>query len=184
MSLKIASGLFKGRVLKTPDSTTTRPTTGMLRQAVFNICQDWVFDARFLDLFAGSGAMGFEALSRGASFSTFIEWDKLASQCIRENGQLLSVEQKIEILSFEAKQSLLTLTAPYDLIYIDPPYDKDVPNLFGLIIERQLLAPGGLIFLEERFNSKKGFEFSELELISSRRYGGSHLHQFRHSQKK
>ncbi len=181
MSLRIAAGLFKGRALKTPDSTTTRPTTGMLRQAVFNICQDWIPEARFLDLFAGSGAMGFEAISRGAKFATFIDSDRLAVQCIRENVDMLGIQQQVQVLGIDAQSALGKLTAPYDLIYIDPPYDKDVPDLFALIIERKLLAPDGLIFLEERFDSKKVFEFPTLELTSSRRYGGSHLHQFRHS---
>ena len=91
MNLRIAGGLLKGRVLKTPDSDTTRPTTGMLRQAVFNICQDWMPEARFLDLFAGSGAMGFEAISRGASFVTFVESDSRASQIIRDNAEAFEV---------------------------------------------------------------------------------------------
>jgi len=180
MSLRIAGGLLKGRVLKTPESETTRPTTGMLRQAVFNICQEWVSESRFLDIFAGSGAMGFEAISRGAGFVTFIESDKLASQIIRDNAEAFLVQQQVQVLAIDAKQALAKLMSPYDLIYIDPPYDKDIPDVFRLIVERKLLAPRGLIFLEERFDSKKEMNFPHLELIGSRRYGGSHLHQFRH----
>ena len=85
-----------------------------------------------------------------------------------------------QILAIDIKLALNKLNSPFDLIYIDPPYDKDVPEVFRLIAERKLLAPRGLIFLEERFDSKKELKFPHLELIVSRRDGGSHLHQFRH----
>ena len=180
MSLRIVGGLFRGRILKSPKGTETRPTTSMLREAVFNICANWVEGARFLDLFAGSGAMGLEALSRGASFATFVEKSRSTAQCIRENASLLGVEQQVQILSLDATRALSQLMSSYDLIYIDPPYEKEVPELFDLILKHNLLAPHGLLFLEERFQSKTP-TFANLELVSSRRYGIAHLHQFRHS---
>jgi 16S rRNA (guanine(966)-N(2))-methyltransferase RsmD len=135
--------------------------------------------ARFLDLFAGSGAMGFEAISRGATFATFVENDRIAAQCIRENIEMLEVGQQVQVLAIDVKQALSKLLGHYDLIYIDPPYDKDVPDTLALIVEKKLLAPQGLIFLEERFDSKKSPQCPGLDLIDSRRYGIAHLHQFR-----
>ena len=180
MTLRIVGGLFRGRILKSPKGPQTRPTTSMLREAVFNICAGWVQNARFLDLFAGSGAMGFEALSRGASFATFVEKDGRTAAIIRENASLLQVEPQVQILALDAKRALSQLMSSYDLIYIDPPYEKEVPEVFDLILKRNLLAPQGLLFLEERFQSKKP-SHPPLELIDSRRYGIAHLHQFRHS---
>jgi 16S rRNA (guanine966-N2)-methyltransferase len=150
----------------------------MLREALFNICAGWVEGARFLDVFAGSGAMGFEAISRGASFATFIEKDRGAVQCIRENAALLQAESQSQILAMDAKRALSQLLAPYDLIYIDPPYEKEVLEILELIIANKLLAPRGLLFLEERYRAKAP-SFPGLELVASRRYGIAHLHEFR-----
>ena len=180
MSLRIIGGLFGGRILKSPKGPQTRPTTSMVRGAVFNICSSWVEGARFLDVFAGSGAMGLEAISRGARFATFIEKDRPTAECIRENASLLGIEPQVQVLALDAKRALAQLMSPYDLIYIDPPYEKEVPELFDLILQKKLLAPRGLLFLEERFQSKTP-SFPSLERVDSRRYGIAHLHQFRHS---
>ncbi|MDE3045058.1 MAG: 16S rRNA (guanine(966)-N(2))-methyltransferase RsmD [Verrucomicrobiota bacterium] len=180
MTLRIIGGLFGGRFLKTPKGPQTRPTTSLLRQALFNICQDFIAHARILDLFAGSGAIGFEAISRGASFVTFVERDKRAAACIRENAVFLQVEPQVQILSMDASLALSRLLSPYDFIYIDPPYDLKVEPLIALIVERKLLAPRGLLFLEERYKPKAPPPaYPGLDLIESRRYGIAHLHQFR-----
>ena len=181
MTLRIVGGQFKGRILKSPQTDKTRPTTSMLREAVFNICQAWTEGARFLDIFAGSGAMGFEALSRGASLATFIEKDRTAAQCIRDNAALLSVQSQVQVFPIDAKQALPKLLHPYDLIYLDPPYDKDIPEILRLVVEYKLLAPEGLLLLEERFNSKQTPTCMGLTLKESRRYGIAHLHLFCHS---
>ena len=91
MTLRIIGGKFKGRLIKTPKGEKTRPTSAILRKAVFDICQNQITDARFLDLFAGSGAMGLEALSRGASHATFVERDKHSVSCLKENLALLNL---------------------------------------------------------------------------------------------
>jgi 16S rRNA (guanine966-N2)-methyltransferase len=180
MSLRIVGGLFRGRILKSPKGTKTRPTTSMAREAIFNICRDWVPDSRFLDLFAGSGAMGFEAISRGASFVTFIEKDKQAALCIRENASLLQVEPQVQILASDATLALSRLLGPYDLIYIDPPYEHTTAPILTLIASQKLLAPRGLLFLEERFQTKQATPTPEnFSLVDSRRYGIAHIHQFR-----
>ena len=180
MSLRIIGGLFGGRILKSPKGPQTRPTTSLLRGAVFNISASWIENARFLDLFAGSGAMGLEAISRGAAFATLVEKDHHAIRCIRENVSLLKIEPQVQVLALDARRALSQLMSPYDLIYIDPPYEKEVPELIELSVKKNLLAPRGLLFLEERFGAKLP-EFLSLELIESRRYGIAHLHQLRHS---
>src|SRR3990167_5425693 len=181
MSLRILGGHLRGRPLKTPKGPHTRPTTGLLRQALFNICQDFIQNARVLDLFAGSGAIGFEALSRGAAFAPFIEKEKQASLCIRENALILQVEPSVQILSTDAQLALSRLLSSYELIYIDPPYDTEIAPILDLIIAQKLLAPRGLLFLEERYQPKAPLpSHPALDLIQSRRYGIAYLHQFRH----
>ena len=180
MSLRISGGLFRGRVLKSPKGDQTRPTTSMVREAVFNICYEWVPRARFLDLFAGSGAMGLEAISRGASFVTFVEKDRTAAQCIRQNIELLQVESQSQLLSLDVKLAVPKLLSPYDLIYIDPPYEKDAGPVLDAIAKYKLLAPGGLLFLEEQYKAKSEPSVpAGFTLLESRRYGIAHLHQYR-----
>lgn len=153
MSLRIIAGKFKGRTLKAPKGKSTRPTQGMLREAVFNICQNEIHGARFLDLFAGSGAVGLEALSRGAVFAAFVEQNKLALRSIKENGEMLGVISEMQILPLSFEKALLFFKkqgTQFDLIYIDPPYDLSAD--FSEI--SSILAPHGTVFLEERFNPK------------------------------
>jgi 16S rRNA (guanine(966)-N(2))-methyltransferase RsmD len=153
MSLRIIAGKFKGRPLKAPKGKATRPTQGMLREAVFNICQNEIHGARFLDLFAGSGAMGLEALSRGAVLASFVEQNKFALRSIRENGEELGVLSEMQILPLSFEKAMLFFKkqgAQFDLIYIDPPYDLAA----DLSAIPSILAPHGTVFLEERFNPK------------------------------
>jgi 16S rRNA (guanine(966)-N(2))-methyltransferase RsmD len=173
MTLRIIAGKFKGRLLKTPKITSTRPTQGMLREAVFNICQHEVEKARFLDLFAGSGAMGIEALSRGASHATFIEQNRQAISCIRENISLLQLEQQATLIPTDAARALKILgkqEALFDLVYIDPPYDQPIP-IAALI---PLLAPQATLLIEERYHPKKEHKphaFPSLHFEEARRFG-------------
>jgi 16S rRNA (guanine966-N2)-methyltransferase len=153
----------------------------MLREAFFNICAGSIEGARVLDLFAGSGAMGLEAISRGAVFTTCIEQDGKAAQCIKENVELLGIEPEVQVLKADVLKALPKLLSPYDLIYVDPPYEQEALKVLQLIHEHKLLAIDGALFLEQRFDSKTQFIDCPFQLIDSRRYGTSHLHRFRHN---
>jgi 16S rRNA (guanine(966)-N(2))-methyltransferase RsmD len=179
MTLRIVGGKFRGRNLKTPNTEHTRPTTSMLREAFFNICAGTIEGARFLDLFAGSGAMGIEAISRGAIFTTCIEQDAKAFQCIKENVELLGIEPQVQSLKMDVLKALPRLLSPYDIIYVDPPYDQEALKVIGLIHQHTLLSPGGELFLEQRYDSKIKFTECPFEFVESRRYGIAHLHRFR-----
>lgn len=181
MTLRIIAGKFKGRVLKTPKATTTRPTQGVLREALFNICQHEIEGASFLDLYAGSGAVGFEALSRGASHITLVEKNRIALSCIHHNIELLQVEKETTLLPLDAKAAIKKMKHPFDLIYIDPPYDTDVSCIVEDLLEKKLLKPTSFLFLEERFSPKKEIKaplFSSLTLVNSRRFGIALLHKY------
>lgn len=180
MTLRLIGGSWKGRLLKTPKSASTRPTQGMLRGAVFNICQTQIEGARFLDLFAGSGAMGLEALSRGASHATFIEKNKEAARCIRENIHTFKAEEQTTLLVADVAGALASLEKKgmkFDIIYVDPPYDTGVESHFPALLP--LLAPQAWLFIEERATSKKQApEHPAFKHKDSRKFGEALLHQY------
>jgi 16S rRNA (guanine966-N2)-methyltransferase len=176
MSLRIIAGKFKGHLLKTPKGDATRPTQTILRGAVFNICQNAIENASFLDLFAGSGSMGFEALSRGASHVTFIENERNAIAALRANIAHLHVEQTTTLYPYNYTISLKKLPATFDIIYVDPPYNVSPGPVLALILP--LLKPTTLLFLEQRFSPTAPRHFSSLSLIDSRRFGDALLQQY------
>lgn len=169
MTLKILGGEFKGRLLKAPSEKTTRPTQGVLRAAVFNMCQQEIQGASFLDLFAGSGAMGLEALSRGASHACFVEKDRAAAACIKENIELLKVKDRAEVFCSDALSALSKMEKPFDIIYIDPPYGVPVEKVVEAILIKKLLK--SLLFIEEREKAETVIEHPLLSLYDKRRYG-------------
>ncbi len=184
MTLRILGGQYKGRILHSPKTDATRPTQGILRQAVFNICQSALSGARFLDLFAGSGAMGLEALSRGAANAVFVEQDRSASRCIRENIALLKVEGQATLISQELFSALKLLGKKkglFDLVYIDPPYGDSafLIKVLCALEKEQILAPGSLVFLETASKEKElTYESLCLELQRVRCHGIARLYQF------
>jgi len=121
--LRIIAGEFKGRRLKTPGGRTVRPTGDRVKEAWFSILQQSIPEARVLDLFAGSGALGFEALSRGAVAVDFVENHKASLTTIRENAATLKVEDRVTIHRMDAVRFAERLQpAQYDVAFADPPY--------------------------------------------------------------
>ena len=189
MSLRIIGGTFKNRPLKSPSGQLTKPTTSLMRKSVFDICQDGVEEANFLDLFACSGAMGIEAISRGAHFATFIEKDKKTVKTLQENLKAFDISDQTEVICadvFTAVKRLASKNISYHLIYIDPPYPlaKDpkspLPALLEFLDKSSLLASQCTVFLEEGAPGCFSFEkhsFSKLKHKSTRRFGESILHQ-------
>ena len=141
--LRVISGELKGRRLKTPNWDGLRPTSDKLRETLFNVVAERVAGARVLDLYAGTGAIGIEALSRGAAHVTFVETDARARKLIDENLRLCGVSDRYVII--RTPQSLPA--GSIDLAVLDPPYD--VPDLTASIAAAEpLMAPGGLLVLE------------------------------------
>jgi 16S rRNA (guanine966-N2)-methyltransferase len=150
--IRITAGLFRGRALDTRDSQKTRPTQAKTRQALFNTLQTVTGDARVLDLFAGSGTLGFEALSRGASHVTFVENSRQALKMIEKNASTLGVKTQVRIIGESVStfiSSRIKNREPYDLIIADPPYDGGWElKLLETLPWGDLLVPGGLFCLE------------------------------------
>jgi 16S rRNA (guanine966-N2)-methyltransferase len=193
MSLYIIGGEYRGRRLASPNTTSTRPTSSQLREAFFNICQSCIRESTFLDLFAGSGAVGFEALSRGAAFVTFVESNRDALRCIEENIRVLGVQDRAMLLKgdvFSILNRLEQQKKQYAIIYADPPYRTLVPHsshfysveMIQWMDKHQLLLPGGSFFVEEDFQFQpKIVELSTFFLKTSRRFGQSALQHYQKS---
>ncbi len=184
--MHIIAGTHKSRKITAPKGLKTRPTSGQLRETLFNICQHEISDAEFLDLFAGTGAVGLEALSRGAKKSVFIEKDRSAAECIRRNLETFGLHQSAEVIQGDVWKSLARLRHPFDLIYADPPYGEKIGEvLYSTMILREidasriLLRNGGQLFIEEgkEWNVLQE-KLETLTLISSRRAGRTMLYHF------
>ncbi len=177
MNVRIIGGKFGGRVIKSPGSKLTHPMGERVRGSLFNIIDDEIKGAKILDVFAGTGALGLEALSRGASQVTFIERDKLACQILFENIKTLGVEDQTELAKFgastwiEKNQDIF-----FDIIFADPPYNdpqfSTVSRLVGL------LKPNGLMVLS---NSGRGAVplVNEVVVVDNRSYGNATLTFYR-----
>lgn len=145
---RVIAGTWRSRRLAFPDIDGLRPTTDRVRETVFNWLRAEVPGSRLLDLFAGSGALAFEALSRGAEQATMVELNRQAAQSLKDNIKLL--DAKAELQQADALQYLATATGPYDLVFLDPPFRKGLlaPCIEGLQ-KPGLLAPGAKIYIEQ-----------------------------------
>ena len=152
--MRIIAGKFRGRKLKSPPSLETRPTSDRLRETLFNIIAPRVEGARFLDLCAGSGAVGIEALSRGASYATFVDQSRKMCQLIGANLDLCRItEAEATVVASDAalflKRHLVQQPDPWDLVYYDPPYMDDYAAVLELFANHsELLSPAGLLIVE------------------------------------
>lgn len=147
--VRISAGEWRSRVLSFPDVEGLRPTPDRVRQTLFNWLGQELFGLCCLDLFAGTGVMGFEALSRGAEHVVMIEKSKLAFQALLKNQAALKAN-KAQILNIDALQYIAQVNQKFDVIFLDPPYqqgwiDKVLPSLISL------LNPNGLLYVEAEY---------------------------------
>ncbi len=175
---RIIGGNFSSLRLKTPKGSKTRPTQDAFRELVFNLIQHSLEDACFLDLCAGSGAIGLEALSRGAKYAYFVDQSLDATRSIKENIDFLKVNDCTKILRIDAQKALKYFDRKkiqFSHIYIDPPYEAKlkyssylVDVLLKEIDELKLLLPGGVLIVEEdmtREDSTEVFETFSLKKV-------------------
>ena len=172
--MRVIAGQAKGRRLKTREGQDTRPTTDRCREALFAILQFEVPEARFLDLFAGSGGVGIEALSRGASFAVFVEGNQGAAACIRENLETTGFSGRSRLLKKDVFAALNALEAgkeSFDIVFLDPPYNhgleqKTLDHLAGT----GLVKEGGLIVAESSSQTELSLPEDSWELLKVRDY--------------
>lgn len=183
--MRIVGGKFKGHSIAPPSGSATRPTTDRVRESVFNILAHGIADfelegVRVLDLFAGTGAMGLEAVSRGARFCQFVEDSAEARGLIRKNADTLGVIGLVKIWRRDATDLGPCSPQPrFDLVFADPPYGKGLgEKALQSLIAGGWLNPGGIVVLEE---SQKAAikDFAGLALIDTRDYGDTTIRFYR-----
>ncbi|HZS48131.1 MAG TPA: 16S rRNA (guanine(966)-N(2))-methyltransferase RsmD [Blastocatellia bacterium] len=181
--MRVIAGKYKGRRLKTLDGLNVRPTSDRLRETLFNIIGNRVEDRRFLDLCAGSGAIGIEALSRGATEVTFVEQARRAHQVISDNLRSLGIDGGVHVVNRDAMTALkyfATHEIKFDVIYLDPPYDSELySQVLHLIGNRDLLNDDGIIIAEHRRNNDLQERFGNLVRYRKLTQGDSCLSFYR-----
>ena len=186
--MRVIAGEYKGRRLKTLDGLNVRPTSDKLRETVFNIINQKVPDRRFLDLCAGSGAIGIEALSRGAAEVTFVEQSRRAHQIISDNLRTCGIEEGVHVVNRDALTALKYFASQavrFDIVYFDPPYESDVysPVLF-LVGKSEVLSDDGIVIVEHRRNAELAESFGRLTKYREVKQGDSWLSFYRSSEYK
>ncbi len=171
--LKVISGKYKGRKLDGFDIVGTRPTMDRVKESLFAMIQPWIEDAVVLDLFAGSGNLGIEALSEGASFSYFVDKNKKAYTTIQKNLRLLDISNaSLFLMDYQnALQEFSNQGIVFDIVFLDPPYQTDlVAKSIQSIMNLSLLSSEGIIVAESDKLEKIIFP-SCLEIVKSKKYG-------------
>ena len=155
--MRIVGGQHRGKRLSAPPGRDTRPTTDRVRENLFNILENRIdfFGIQVLDLFAGSGALGLEALSRGASFCLFVEHSKKASAVIRQNFASLLVDEQVKLIQRDAtKLGSKERNESFDLVFADPPYSSGMgEKMAHILIANEWLSNRAIFVLEEDINS-------------------------------
>lgn len=181
--MRIIAGKFKNRRLNTFEISSTRPTSDLIRGAVFNSIGYKIEDALFLDLFAGSGAMGLEAISRNAKKSFFCDKNKQCTELIKNNAKLLNINN-FEILNKDyltALNHFKNIGIAFDIIYLDPPYMSNfAENAIKFVCENCLLKEDGLLLWEH--DNSKNDTIKSLGLDSTKKYGSKFVSKFNYEQ--
>lgn len=147
-TIRIIGGLYRGKKINFPEVTDLRPTPDRVRETLFNWLMNDIRNARCLDAFAGSGALGFEALSRSAAEVVMIESSAIAFQSLKRTAEAFK-KTTLQILNVDARDHLQMMKTPYDIIFLDPPFNSDcLTECLHIISEGQCLTAKGLIYLE------------------------------------
>ncbi|MCL2407961.1 MAG: 16S rRNA (guanine(966)-N(2))-methyltransferase RsmD [Defluviitaleaceae bacterium] len=177
--MRIISGTARGASITAPPGYKTRPTADRVREALFNIIAPDIYGARFLDLFAGSGAVGLEALSREAAEAVFVDKNRQSADFVRANISKLRFEDKSNVLCMDALSAMDILAnegRAFDFIYVDPPYDTYlVEDVLAKLSSIRLLTDGGMIVIETGHAPEFDDGFGKFEIAKQKKYGGTYL---------
>ncbi len=175
--MRIIGGTAKGRTIAGPRGPGTRPMTDRVREALFSSLGDRVVDAQVLDLYAGSGSLGLEALSRGARSVVFVEKGREAVSVLRRN--VTAVDLGGDIFAGDVLSYLGRADRPFDLVFVDPPYDLSLASVGEVLacLERRL-APGAMVVLHRRAGEEPPRVPAGLVPVDERRYGDSRLWRY------
>lgn len=176
--MRIIGGDFRGRKLMALSGDDIRPTSDRVREAVFNIIGPWIRETRVLDLYAGTGALGLESLSRGAKAVVFVDAALSSCEVIQKNIDLCKMAEKTTLVHHDITspfpQSLRT--DPFDLIFIDPPYGKGyVETTLGKSDFIDLLAPKGIVVVEQSFKESLAEPINGLDIYRQKKYSKTRI---------
>ena len=164
--MRIISGKYKGKKLKGFNIEGTRPTMDRVKESLFGMIQTYIPGSIVLDLFAGSGALGLEAISNGAKKCYLIDNNQIAIQAIKENSR--NIDENLKIINIDYKKFLKTTDETFDIIFLDPPYkENQLDKSLRIIEERKLLNNGGIVICEYEIGEPK----TNLKLIKEKSYG-------------
>lgn len=155
--LRVIAGSAKRIPLKTIEGLDTRPTTDRIKETLFNMISTYLADSTFLDLFSGSGGIGIEALSRGAAIAVFVEQNKKAMNCIRENLKATKLEERAKLYETDVIHALSSLEnqLQFDYIFMDPPYNQlHEKRVLEYLKESSLLSEDGIIIVEASLDTE------------------------------
>ena len=186
--MRVIAGTYRSRILKSPKDLALRPTSDMLRETLFNVLGPRIPDSRFVDVFAGTGAVGIEALSRGASEVVFIENHGPTLGLIEKNLTMLEVRSGARILAMDALGGLQRLasefqagSAPIDIVFLDPPYAaaEDYRKVLSFLGNAHFFVEGSLVIAEHRHTFGLPEAFAELRRVRVLRQGDASLSFYR-----
>ena len=169
--MRIISGTRRGQKLIEFEGMDIRPTTDRVRESLFNLIGDYVFGASTLDLFGGSGALSFEALSRGAKDAVCVDLDKRSIEVIKTNSLKLKFQDKITIINDSCQNYIKKTDKKFHIIFLDPPYNKGfIKPVISDILKENILEDDGIIVLESDSVDDHG-DMEGLSILKERRYG-------------
>lgn len=174
--MRIISGKYKGREIKGYNIEGTRPTMDRIKESLFASIQNYVKGSICLDLFAGSGGLGIEALSEGAQSCYFVDNNKIVIDALKKNLTSLKVEEDYFLIKKDYVEALKTFDMKFDIIFLDPPYHLNMMNnAIDLIIKNNLLNDGGIIVCEY----EEGTVNCDLQILKEKRYGSKNVTIFK-----
>ena len=170
--MRVVSGKYGGRPLKALDGKTTRPTTDKVKGAIFNMIGPYFDGGRVLDLYAGSGSLGIEAVSRGMNSAVLVEKDRRAQAIVAENIAMTKEVARFELLKMESSRALEQLTGQFDLVLLDPPYAKEqIIADIEKMAERKLLSEDIMVVCETDKSVDLPEEIADLGIWKQKIYG-------------
>lgn len=172
--MRIISGNYGGRPLKTMAGKTTRPTSDKVRGAMFNMIGPYFDGGRVLDLYAGSGALSIEAISRGMAQAVLVERDRQAQQIIQQNIAMTKEEGKFQLLKMDAHQALSVVDGVFDVVFLDPPYAKEtIVETITTLCHKKVLAKEVMVVCETDKQVQLPEEIADLGIWKEKIYGMS-----------
>ncbi len=178
--MRVISGTARGIRLKTPEGLKTRPTSDRVKEAIFSVIQFEVEGSRFLDLFAGSGQMGIEALSRGAVSAVFVDGRREACKLVQDNLKTTKLERNAQVVQSDYLSYLERCRQTFDIIFLDPPYAEEfLENSLKKISEIDILSSRGIIICERPADKLLDLEIPGLQRGKDYRYGKTWVTMFR-----